>query len=50
MYASPLDDDEAPLDSGDNILDAEPHEAVQLNLGSDDKVNNSTGSTALGAH
>ena len=32
MRLSPLDDEELPLDYGDNVLDVDPLEAIQLDL------------------
>ncbi|KAJ2393526.1 pre-mRNA-splicing factor 8, partial [Coemansia sp. RSA 2611] len=36
MRFPPFDDEEPPLDYGDNILDVEPLEAIQMELGEDD--------------
>ncbi|OQR97218.1 pre-mRNA-processing-splicing factor 8 [Achlya hypogyna] len=36
MRFPPFDDEEPPLDYGDNILDVEPSEAIQMELGEDD--------------
>ncbi|KAJ2355359.1 pre-mRNA-splicing factor 8, partial [Coemansia sp. RSA 2618] len=36
MRFPPFDDEEPPLDYGDNLLDVEPLEAVQMELGEDD--------------
>lgn len=45
MCFLPFDDEEPPLDYGDNILDAEPLEAIQLDLDEEEDSPILSGST-----
>ena len=46
MRFPPFDDEEPPLDYGDNFLDVDPLEAIELELDEDEDEAVSTGSTS----